>query len=108
MIEFLYVVTTTAEKDDARKIADHLIKARLAACVQVHGPIDSTYRWEGAIHHDTEWLCVAKTDSEKYADLEREIKRLHTYSVPQIIALPIIRGSQTYLDWLAAELRTGD
>lgn len=104
MPEFLYVVTTTAKKDEAQKIADRLVEARLAGCVQVQGPISSTYRWEGEIQHDEEWLCIVKTAAEKYGQVEREISRLHSYTVPQIVALPIFRGGRPYLDWLAAEL----
>ncbi len=103
MSDYLQVVTTTETKDQALRIAAALVDERLAACVQVVGPVTSTYRWEGAVQTSDEWLCVAKTRAELYDALERAIGRLHTYDVPEIIATPITAGSPSYLDWLRAE-----
>ena len=105
MSDYLQVVTTTETKDQALRIAAALVDERLAACVQVVGPVTSTYRWEGAVQTSDEWLCVAKTRAELYDALERAIGRLHTYDVPEIIATPITSGSRSYLDWLRAETK---
>ena len=78
---------------------------RLAACVQVLGPINSTYRWQGKIETAQEWQCVAKTRAELFARVEEAIVRLHPYEVPEILAVPIEAASEDYLDWLDSEVR---
>jgi periplasmic divalent cation tolerance protein len=100
MSQALQVATTTANKSDAERIARALVERRLAACVQVSGPITSTYRWQDAIETATEWLCTIKTTEANYDRVEATIRQLHTYDEPEIIALPIVAGSATYLDWL--------
>jgi len=104
----IQVVTTTASREDAERIARALVEERLAACVQVLGPITSTYRWQGAIETGQEWLCLVKSREDLYADLEAAIRRLHPYEVPEILALPVLAGNPAYLAWLDAELRRGD
>lgn len=104
MSDYIQVVTTTERKEDAERIARALVEARLAACVQVLGPITSTYRWKGAIHASREWQCVAKSRLDLYARLEETIRGAHPYEVPEILALPITAGSQGYLEWLDGEL----
>ncbi len=74
----------------------------MAACVQVAGPIASTYRWQGAIETSQEWLCLAKTMKANYEALEAAIRELHPYEVPEILAFPIVAAHQAYLEWLAA------
>ncbi len=76
---------------------------RLAACVQVLGPITSTYRWQGKIETGSEWLCVVKSREERYDELERAIRSLHPYEVPEILATPVTAGNPAYLAWLEAE-----
>jgi len=105
MTECIQVFTTTSKKTEARKIAKALVKRRLAACVQVLGPITSTYRWQGKIESSDEWLCLIKSTTELYPQLERAIRELHPYEVPEILAVPVVAGYQGYLDWLAAELK---
>jgi len=102
---YLQVITTTGQKDDARKLASALVEARLAGCVQVLGPITSTYRWQGAVHTGEEWLCFIKTSDDRYPALEEAIRGLHPYDVPEIIAVPVVEGSRSYLDWLGGALR---
>ena len=104
MSDYIQVVTTTERKEDAERIARALVEARLAACVQVLGPITSTYRWKGAIETSREWQCVAKSRLDLYARLEETIRGAHPYEVPEILALPITAGSQGYLEWLDGEL----
>ena len=88
--------------DEAAKIAHSLVNERLAACVNIVGPVRSIYRWQGAIEEAGEHLLVIKTRASLYAALERRVIELHSYEVPEVIALRIARGSKAYLDWLTA------
>ena len=103
--EYLQVFTTTEKKEDAEKIAKALVEKRLAGCVQIIGPIASTYRWKGAIETAEEWLCFIKSKKALYGELEKAIVEIHPYEIPEIIALPIVAGSKGYLEWLGGELR---
>ena len=106
MAEYIQVVTTTGHKEDAQAIARALVEERLAACVQVLGPITSTYRWEGEIETAQEWQCWAKSRRELYGRIEEAIVRLHPYEVPEILAVEILSGSRSYLAWLDEEVVT--
>ena len=101
----IQVVTTTDKREDAERIARTLVEMRLAACVQLVGPVISTYRWKGRIETAEEWQCWAKTEEGFYEDIEKTIKSIHPYELPEIIALPILRGSSEYLTWLHNELQ---
>lgn len=103
MTEIIQVMTTTSTREEAAKIAAALLENRLAACVQVAGPIESHYRWKGVLERSTEWLCLIKTRRENYAAVEEAIRTNHSYEVPEIIACPIDAGSEPYLAWLRAE-----
>jgi len=105
MPDYVQIVTTTASREDAARIAQALVGERLAACVQVLGPIASTYRWQGAIETGQEWLCLIKSRGELYGRIEEAIRRLHPYEVPEILALPVAAGSPAYLAWLDGELK---
>lgn len=98
--EFIQVLTTVENKRNAEKIAAVLSRKRLSACTQIIGPISSVYRWKGKTEKSREWLCIAKTEKSKYKKAENAIKELHSYDVPEIIAVPIVRGSDEYLRWL--------
>ncbi len=87
----------------ARRIARELVKARLAACVQVLGPIESTYWWQGKQQTGREWLCLVKTTRVRYNALVRRLGALHPYDTPEILALPVAAGSRAYLEWLGHE-----
>lgn len=100
MNEAIQVSTTTATQEDAQRIAAALVERRLAACVQVGGPITSVYRWQGAVETADEWLCTIKTTRAAYARVERAIRQLHPYDEPEIIAVPLVAGSAGYLTWL--------
>jgi periplasmic divalent cation tolerance protein len=104
MAEFVQVVTAVGSEEDAKRIAAALVEARLAACVQVVGPIKSTYRWQGSVESAVEWLCICKSSRAVYGQLERAIRELHSYEVPEIVALPIVAGSRDYLAWLRAQV----
>ena len=104
MSESVEVVTTTETQEDARRIARALVESRLAACVQVRGPIESTYRWKGKIETAVEWQCVAKTRRDRFDDVARTITQLHPYEVPEILALPIVEASRPYAEWLEEQI----
>ncbi len=104
MSEHIQVVTTTEHKDDAQRIAAALIDRRLAACVQVHGPIASTYRWQGQVETASEWVLVAKSRRDRYEALQQAIQELHPYDEPEIVATEIIAGSPGYLRWIDQQL----
>ena len=94
------VLVTAASKREAEAIAQSLIQARLAACVSLM-PIQSVYTWQGNVHQEEEWQLIIKTDLSRFTDIETKIREIHSYEVPEIIALPILIGSQLYLNWIA-------
>jgi len=104
MTHYIQVLTTTATKADAQAIATAVVGKRLAACAQVIGPIISTYWWQGQIEMAEEWLCVMKSRQDLYEELERVIRQVHPYDVPEILAVPVVLGSQDYLEWMDREL----
>lgn len=108
MSDLIQVSTTTEKREDAEKIARALVERRLAACVQIVGPIDTTYWWKGKIERNPEWLCLIKSRKALYAELEKAIKEMHPYETPEIIAVPIVAGSNEYLDWIGEETRESE
>jgi periplasmic divalent cation tolerance protein len=96
----IIVITTTESEDEAKQIARGLVEERLAACVQIAGPITSIYRWEGAVEEAAEYLCLVKTRADLFERVEAAIRDRHSYDLPEIIAVPVERGSEAYLDWL--------
>jgi periplasmic divalent cation tolerance protein len=100
MAEYLQVTTATGSEEEAERISAALIERRLAACVQVIGPISSRYRWQGEIEHEQEWLCLVKTEAPRYEEVEATIRELHSYDEPEILATPIVAGSEGYLEWI--------
>jgi periplasmic divalent cation tolerance protein len=102
--DYLQVLTTTGSEEDAERISAALIEKRLAACVQVIGPISSRYRWQGKVELEREWLCLVKTGASRYDELEAAIRELHSYEEPEIVATPIVAGSEGYLAWLSESL----
>jgi periplasmic divalent cation tolerance protein len=104
MEEYIQVTTTADTKETAEKIATVLVQKRLAACVQIVGPISSVYWWKGKVEKTNEWLCIVKTRKNLYEAVEASIKANHTYEVPEIIAVPIVEGSKGYISWLDEEL----
>lgn len=100
MSEELIAFVTVANQFEASSLAESLVSERLCACVNILPAIESIYRWEGKVNRDSEVLLLMKTTEERYEELERRIKELHSYTTPEIIALKIKRGSQAYLQWL--------
>lgn len=102
--EVCQVSTTAGTREVAERIAVELVDSRLAACAQVSGPITSTYRWQGQVENAEEWLCTAKTVREKLPAIQDLLKRLHPYELPELIATPIVGGSEAYLKWVVEQL----
>jgi periplasmic divalent cation tolerance protein len=99
------VLVTAASRVEAEAIAQTLIQARLAACVSLM-PIQSVYTWQGKVHQEEEWQLMIKTDLNRFADMETKIREIHSYEVPEIIALPILAGSHPYLNWIAEQTQS--
>ncbi|HPF57901.1 MAG TPA: divalent-cation tolerance protein CutA [Candidatus Competibacteraceae bacterium] len=97
----LVVYCTCPDQAMAERIAETMVRERLAACANLVPGLTSIYRWQGAIQHDSEWLLIIKTRGTVYPLLEARIRELHSYNTPEIIALPIQTGSAAYLDWIA-------
>jgi periplasmic divalent cation tolerance protein len=106
MDDYIQLITTTDKREDAQTIAQALVERRLAACVQIVGPITSVYRWQGKIQTAQEWQCLVKSRRALYTPIERAIRELHPYQVPEILALPVLAGSEAYLNWIDQEVST--
>jgi len=106
-MDSLLVFTNLPDRASADKLATLLIGQRLAACVNVLAPCDSVYRWQGEIQRDEEHPLLIKTAQDRYVELEAAIRANHPYELPEIIAVPIIRGLPTYLRWVEFETRPG-
>ena len=102
--EQIAVFITAPNIDEARRLAEMLVASHLAACVQLLPEMESVYQWKGNIERAGEVLLIAKTVRSKFAQLESEVRSLHSYETPEIVALPIIDGSRPYLEWLAASV----
>ena len=105
MKDCIVVLVTVPGEDEAGRIAAALVGKKLAACCNIIRGARSVYRWEGAVHDEQEALMIIKTRRDLFAALEAEVKSLHTYTTPEIIALPVVAGSDAYLDWV--EKNTG-
>jgi len=96
---------TAANREEANQIAEMLVSARLAACVQILPEIESVYRWQGEVKREKEILLLAKSVASRFAEVESKVRALHSYETPEIIAVPITDSSAPYLEWLIADLR---
>jgi periplasmic divalent cation tolerance protein len=99
------VMVTAGSRGEAEAIAQALVTSQLAACVSLM-PIGSIYSWQGQIHNEQEWQLLIKTDLAQFETLSAKIRELHSYEVPEIIALPIIAGSAPYLEWISQQVRS--
>lgn len=105
MTDKVVILVTAANRDECKKIARHLVEKRLAACVNISQPIESVYRWEGQIAEEGEFLLIIKSIRELFTEIKTEISKLHSYHTPEIICLPVIDGSQNYLQWISDSVR---
>jgi periplasmic divalent cation tolerance protein len=103
--EGIVVMVTTTSEDEATRIGRAVVDASLAACANILPKIRSIYRWQGKMADETEVLMLLKSRGPMFGALEKEIKRLHSYSVPEIIAVPIAKGSEKYLRWVHVQTR---
>ena len=108
MTDKIVVLSTCENTDDAARIARSLVEKRLAACVNIVPGVQSIYHWKGAVEQASEVLMVIKTGRPLLSAVRAEIERLHSYELPEAIALQIVDGSERYLDWLAAGLKQTD
>lgn len=102
------VLTTIGLKDAAEKLARQLVERRLAACVNIVGPIRSVYRWKNKVQNEQEYLLLIKTTAEQAMHLQSAFQELHPYELPECVEIPIAGGSDEYLAWVAAEVSSGE
>jgi periplasmic divalent cation tolerance protein len=104
MTDKTLILVTCGNRREAKKIARRLVESKLAACVNVGSPVESIYRWKGKIKDDREYLLLIKTRRELFPIVEATVRALHSYSTPEIVAVPIVEGSQDYLAWIDESL----
>lgn len=102
-IQYVVVLVTAASQIEAEAIAQSLLEAKLAACVSVL-PIQSMYRWQGKLEHQQEWQLLIKTRMDLFTQITIHIQAIHSYSVPEVIALPVLAGALPYLNWISEQL----
>ena len=99
-MEYIIVFITVPNFEVGEKIGSTLVEEKLAACVNITSEIKSLYFWKGSIEHDSEYLLIIKTRSDTFENLEKKVKEIHPYEVPEIVAMPIILGTNEYLNWI--------
>lgn len=105
MLKYIQITTTVSKLKNAKEISDRILNEKLASCVQITGPIKSIYWWKNKIEKKEEWLCIIKTKKKLFKIIEKFIKNIHAYEIPEIIATPIINGSMEYLNWIDNEVK---
>ena len=104
-IHNILVLSTASSMEEAESIADSLVEEGLAACVQLIPNLRSVYRWQGKIQKEEEILVLVKSQKKLFQSIKKKIQELHSYDVPEIVALPITDGSKEYLDWISQSVR---
>ncbi len=105
-MDFSFVYITTGGRDEALAIGKALVEERLAACANVLDGVRSIYRWEGQVQDDAEVMLVIKTRADRCQDLATRVTELHPYDLPEVLVLPVVGGSQPYLEWVFSETQT--
>ena len=105
MTDKVIILVTASRLAEAKKIARSLVESKLAACVNITQPVQSIYRWEDKITTDKEFLMIIKSARELFPKVKAQVSRLHSYKVPEVICLPIVDGSEEYLNWIAYSLK---
>ena len=105
MTDKIVVFSTCASHQEAEKIATSLVERRLAACVNLIPGVESIYHWRGAVERSKEFLLVIKSSRELLPDLQAELSRMHSYEIPEVLAVPIVDGAEDYLNWMERELQ---
>jgi periplasmic divalent cation tolerance protein len=98
--DFCQVTTTLPDQAGAERLGATLVQERLAACAQVAGPVSSVYWWQGKMERAGEWYCHLKTTTDKLSKLQRRLRELHPYEVPEMVAVPLVDGDPAYLKWI--------
>lgn len=104
-VQYLQVQTTTDSRAEAMELSRAVVESRLAACAQVAGPVASMYWWDGGLERAEEWLVLLKLPADRYDELAAFITERHSYDEPEIVATPIVAGSESYLSWIEDETR---
>ncbi|MGC8941414.1 MAG: divalent-cation tolerance protein CutA [Sulfurihydrogenibium sp.] len=99
-MDYIVVFITTSSLEEAKKIANYLVENKIAACINIVEKVNSTFFWKGNIENYDESLLIVKTKRSLFNKLKEEVKKLHSYTVPEIIAIPIVEGSEDYLNWI--------
>ena len=105
MSEYILVLNTVPNEKEAQRLSEALVKERLAACVTISATCQSLYWWQGKVSKEKEYVLFIKTQADLFPELEKKIQEIHSYEVPELIALPILKGSKKYLDWIAEETK---
>ena len=108
MTDKIVVLSTCDSEEQAARLARHLVEQRLAACVNILPHVRSIYRWNEKVEDSGEWMLVIKSRRDLFLALRAEIEKVHSYEVPEIIALPVVEGSEAYLGWLDHELKAAE
>jgi periplasmic divalent cation tolerance protein len=103
-MQAIVVLMTAPNREEAARLADMLVGSHLAACVQILPEIESVYRWKGKVERESEILLLAKSTSDKFEELERQVRAIHSYETPEILALPAADVSGPYLKWIEESL----
>ncbi len=106
MSEYSVVLITTSSQEEAQKIGRTMVEERLFACVNIVSPIQSIFHWEGKLNDEKEALIIAKTKTGLFSEVVKRVKELHSYTVPEVLFLPILHGSESYLNWVETETKT--
>ena len=108
MTDKIVILSACDSEEQATRLARHLVEQRLAACVNILPNVRSIYRWEGKLEDSAEWMLVIKSRRDLFPALRAEIEKMHSYEVPEIIALPVVDGAEAYLGWLEHELKAAE
>jgi periplasmic divalent cation tolerance protein len=103
MTDKIVVLSTAGSPDEAHRLAMHLVEKRLAACVNILPAVRSVYRWKGAVEDGQEVMLLIKTRRPLLKNLEKELRAVHSYEVPEMVALPVVEGLEDYLNWIDME-----
>ncbi|MDQ6699724.1 MAG: divalent-cation tolerance protein CutA [Acidobacteriota bacterium] len=104
MTDKIVVFSTCGSSEEAERLARSLVDKRLAGCVNIVAPVRSFYRWKGVVEDASEWLLIIKTSRGRFDALRAALEQVHTYELPETLAIPVVDGSPTYLNWLKGEL----
>jgi periplasmic divalent cation tolerance protein len=102
---YVIVLVTTGSKQEAEKIAQHLLDSKLIACANIIGPVSSIFCWSGKVEKAEEYLTLMKSRRDLFEELSKTVKALHSYEVPEILAIPVVEGSNAYMKWLESCLK---